>query len=94
MVKSNISFFGQAERILVAEPEADLRDLYSDYLGMSGADFMVTEGGSDCLSDYKENEFDIVILDTHLRDKSALTIVKEICAIGPDQNIEVTTTNR
>ncbi|HEX9319821.1 MAG TPA: response regulator [Nitrososphaeraceae archaeon] len=93
--ESYLSACNQIEkvRILVAEPEADLRDLYLDYLGMSGADFVVTESGSDCLLAYKENEFDIVILDTHLRDKSALTIAKEIRAIRPDQNIAVTTTN-
>ena len=55
---------------------------------------VVTPEGNECLSVAKENDFDIIILDTHLSGSiRASDLAKEIHRIKPSQRIVLTTTN-
>ena len=55
---------------------------------------VVTPEGNECLSVVIENDFDIIILDTHLSGNiSASDLAKEIHRIKPTQRIVLTTTD-
>jgi CheY-like chemotaxis protein len=83
-------------RILIAEPEPDLRNLYSEYLNGLGIEVMTVENGIKCLEnlfDSRENYFDMIILDSHIRDVDGCELVKKIHEKIPGQRIVLTTTN-
>jgi CheY-like chemotaxis protein len=81
-------------RILVAESEPDILTLYSDYLYNLGHDVSVVMEGTKCISLFRKRDFDLVILDTHLKGGAKTSdIVKEILCIEPQQRILVTSTN-
>jgi CheY-like chemotaxis protein len=93
------------KRILIAEPEPDIRVLYSLFTkryGFSISDVSIVESGNKCLdiifSDTAEdndnnNEYDIIILDTHLHDISGFEVAKKIRNRLPHKKIILTTTN-
>ena len=93
------------KRILIAEPEPDIRVLYSLFTKRSGfsiSDVSIVESGNKCLdiifSDTAEdndnnNEYDIIILDTHLHDISGFEVAKKIRNRLPHKKIILTTTN-
>ena len=55
---------------------------------------VVASKGKECLSLVKENDFDIIILDTHLSGNiEPIDLAKEIYRINPGQRIVLTTTN-
>ncbi|MGI0000996.1 MAG: response regulator transcription factor, partial [Nitrososphaeraceae archaeon] len=80
------------KRILIAEPEPDIRVLYSlftKWYGFSISDVSIVESGNKCLeillSDKIEddnhnqyNNYDIIILDSHLPDISGFEVAKKI----------------
>jgi CheY-like chemotaxis protein len=94
------------KRILIAEPEPDIRVLYSLFTkryGFSISDVSIVESGSKCLeilfSDRTEddnknnnNNYDIIILDSHLPDISGFEVAKKIRNILPHKKIILTTT--
>ncbi len=89
-------------KILIAEPESDLRSVYQKYLKEllidTGFEVVVVENGSKCieyLSDSKEkgSGFDIVILDSHLPDIKCIDVIKQIRKDIPNQRIVLTTTH-
>lgn len=80
-------------RILIAESDPNLRNLYSEYLGGLGLYVVAVKDGNQCLSDYREKYFDMVILDTHLSDIAAFDVAKKIRQIKPNQKIVLTTTH-
>lgn len=81
-------------RVLVVESDPDLMILYTEFLGESDIDVVVASRGNECLSLVKENDFDIIILDTHLSGNiEPIDLAKEIYRINPGQRIVLTTTN-
>lgn len=81
-------------RILIADSEPDLVTLYSDYLTIFGHDVSIVTDGSKCLSLFKKREYDVIILDTHLRDNTtASELAREITRIEPHQKLIVTSTH-
>src|ERR671913_405782 len=92
------------KRILIAEPEPDIRVLYSLFTkryGFSISDVSIVENGNKCLdiifSDTAEdndnnNEYDVIILDTHLHDISGFEVAKKIRDRLPHKRIILTTT--
>ncbi len=81
-------------RVLVVESDPDLMILYTEFLGERDIDVVVASKGNECLSLVKENDFDIIILDTHLSGNiEPIDLVKEIYRINPGQRIVLTTTN-
>jgi CheY-like chemotaxis protein len=81
-------------RVLIVEPEPDIQQVYNIWLKSMGfKDIVVTDSGKKCLDEIiKSQEFDMIILDTHLRDISCTQVAKEIVGIKPDQRIIFTTT--
>lgn len=73
------------------------KEYLNEYLKDIGFEVSIVEKGSTCLeylSDSKENgeEFDIVILDSHLYDINAAEVIKQIGKKMPNQRIIFTTT--
>ena len=90
------------KRILIAEPEPDIQYLYSLFTkqyGFSISDVNIVENGNKCLeivfSNTDENnndDYDIIILDTHLRDISGFEVARKIRDRFPHKRIILTTT--
>ena len=81
-------------RVLVVESDPDLMILYTEFLGERDIDVVVASKGNECLSLVKENDFDIIILDTHLSGNiEPIDLAKEIYRINPGQRIVLPTTN-
>lgn len=103
---SSSSFFPTMEelpiRILVVEPEPDIQQIYNIWLKSLGfKEIVITDSGKSCLdeifkiADINKNnsqQFDMIILDTHLWDIRCTQVAKEIVNIKPDQRIIFTTT--
>jgi CheY-like chemotaxis protein len=91
-------------RILIAEPEPDIRVLYSLFTkryGFSISDVSIVESGNKCLEillsdrtedDNNYNNYDIIILDSHLPDISGFEVAKKIRNRLPHKKIILTTT--
>lgn len=79
--------------VLVAEPDSDLRSLYSEYLGAIGFEVTLARDASECLSMINKKGFDTVILDTHLRDIATAEIFEDIQKFVSTNKIILTTTN-
>ncbi|GEM_PF-199449 len=91
-------------RVLVAEPDPDLQQMYSIWLRSMGfKEIVITNGGKKCLDEIlksadvdkdkdKTDGFDIIILDTHLKDIPCIQVAKEIANTRPDQQIIFTST--
>jgi two-component system, OmpR family, response regulator len=90
------------KRILIAEPEPDIQYLYSLFTkqyGFSISDVNIVENGNKCLEivfsnkdDNNDNDYDIIILDTHLRDISGFEVARKIRDRLPHKRIILTTT--
>lgn len=90
----------QKIKILIAEPESDLRYVYKEYLNGLGLNIEIVENGSKCIEylldskDKVEEEcFDMVILDSHLRDINGIEVIEQIRKEIPNQRIVFTTTH-
>jgi CheY-like chemotaxis protein len=82
-------------RILVAEPDMDIRNLYYAYLDSLGFDVVSVESGNKCLEyafDSTGDGYDMIILDSHLHDIAGLEVAKNIRNRIPNQRIVLTTT--
>ncbi len=97
----------KTQRILIAEPEPDIQFLYSLFAkqyGFSISDVSIVENGNKCLeillsdrteddNNNKYNNYDIIILDTHLPDISGFEVARKIRDRLPHKRIILTTTN-
>ena len=89
----------EIKRILVVEPEPDIQYLY--YLFTKYNDFVksyveIVDNGKKCLEyilSKTDNEFDIIILDTHIRDISGFEVARKIRSRLPHKKIILTTTH-
>ena len=90
------------KRILIAEPNQDIRFLYSLFTkqyGFSIADVNMVESGNKCLEilhsgiNDNNNDYDLIILDTHLPDISGFEVARKIRDRLPHKKILLTTTH-
>jgi len=88
-------------RILIVEPEPDIQYLYSlvtKQHGFEESDINIVKDGTKCLEvifsakDDNNNDYDLIIIDTHLRDISGLEVARKIRDILPHKRIILTTT--
>ena len=82
-------------RILIAEPEMDIRNLYDAFLDSLGIEVVSVESGNKCLEsafDTDGDGYDIIILDSHLNDIGGLDLARRIHERMPNQRIVLTTT--
>ena len=94
----------KTKRILIAEPNSDIQYLYSLFTkqyGFSISDVNMVESGNQCLEivfsktaedDNNNNDYDVIILDTHLPDISGFEVARKIRNILPHKKIILTTT--
>jgi len=91
------------KRILIAEPNSDIQFLYSLFTkehGFSVSDVKVVQNGNKCLEiihssredNNNNNDYDIFIVDTHLRDISGFEVARKIRDRLPHKKIILTTT--
>jgi DNA-binding response OmpR family regulator len=91
------------QRIIIAEPEPDIQYLYYLYTkqyGFSTSDINIVESGNKCLEivfsnteDSNNNDYDIIMLDTHLPDISGFEVARKIRNRLPHKKIILTTTH-
>ena len=91
------------QRIIIAEPEPDIQYLYYLYTkqyGFSTSDVNIVESGNKCLEivfsnteDSNNNDYDIIMLDTHLPDISGFEVARKIRNRLPHKKIILTTTH-
>jgi two-component system, OmpR family, response regulator len=93
----------KSTRILIAEPDSDIHVLYSLFIkqyGFSISDVKVVQNGNKCLEiihssredNNENNDYDIFIVDTHLRDISGFEVARKILDRLPHKKIILTTT--
>ncbi len=91
----------KTKKILIVEPEPDIQYIYSYFTrqhGFKDSDVNIVENGNKCLevifSDNidSNNDYDIIIIDTHLRDISGFEVARKIRDRLPHKRIILTTT--
>lgn len=80
-------------RVLVAEPEQDMQTVYKWYLGSQAIEVVAVGTGSECYERAAGERFDLVIIDTHLKDAEGHEIAGRILREKPAQKIVFTTTH-
>ena len=91
----------KSKRILIAEPDLDIQYFYSLFTkqyGFSTSDVNIVENGNKCLEivfsnteDNNNNDYDIIMLDTHLHDISGFEVARKIRDRLPHKKIILTT---
>jgi len=81
-------------RILIADDEPEILELYEKWLELKGRQVMTVKDGQECLKVYKrehnhqlENYFDVVILDQKMPNMTGLEAAVEILKVNPHQRI-------
>ena len=92
----------KTKKILIVEPEPDIQYIYSLITrqhGFKESDMDIVENGNKCLeiifSDnvVNNNYYDIIIIDSHLRDISGFEVARKIHDKLPHKRIILTTTS-
>jgi CheY-like chemotaxis protein len=96
-VNQLVSQTQMSKKILIVEPDPDLRQLYGIYLRQMGyKDIVITDSGRNCLAEAlniaHSQSYHVIILDTHLKDIPVTQVAKKIIDRKPDQQIIFTTT--
>lgn len=83
-------------RVLIAEPEQDIQTIYRLYLDSLGVETTIVSSANKCLESVfntaESKNFDLIILDTHLKDISGIEVAGKIKQRLPDQRIIITST--
>lgn len=69
-------------KILVVEDERDIREGISEYLSEVGYEVMVAEDGQEGIDLFKENNFDLVVLDIMLPKLNGFGVLSQIREIS------------
>lgn len=67
------------KRILIVEDDRSISELQKDYLEMSGYEVVCAFDGNSGFEYIKNEDFDLIILDLMLPEKSGFDILKDIC---------------
>ena len=99
-----LSQAGSSTRIIIVEPDYDLRLLYNIWRRSIGfKDMVIVDSGRKCIEELVRYDVEtkgstsfrqdlIVILDTHLKDIRSVEVAKEIINKNPHQKIIFTST--
>jgi CheY-like chemotaxis protein len=83
-------------RVLIAEPEQDIQTIYRLYSDSLGIQTTIVSNANRCLESVfntaESKGFDLIILDTHLKDISGIEVARKIKQRLPDQQIIITST--
>jgi CheY-like chemotaxis protein len=92
----------KALRVLIVEPEKDIQKVYRAFLTSGGVDVAIVDDIEKCSEQIfspSDEDFDVVIIDTHLQNSSsgnrspAIELAKTIKNAMPDQRIVITSTS-
>lgn len=83
-------------RVLVAEDEDSIREIYEIVLKDAGHEVTSTKDGQECLDVYLKEKaaarsFDVVITDLRMPRKDGIAVITEILKENPNQKIFVAT---
>ncbi|MBA2267148.1 MAG: response regulator [Nitrosopumilus sp.] len=92
-----ISKLTNKTRILIAESDSEICSLFKTYLELAGAESITTDSGEKALRIFHEDKkkgknYDVVVLDTHLKGTRGLEVAKKIYTSSPNQRIVLLTT--
>ena len=84
-------------RILIVESEPDMRVLFKTYLELVGAESITADDGDKAISIFQEDKnqgrnYDVVLIDTHLKGRLGLEVAKKIYSKESKQRIVLLTT--
>ena len=84
-------------RILIVESDADIRLLFKTYLESAGAKSITADNGDKALSIFQRDKnngrnYDVVLIDAHLKGRRGLDVAKKIYIRSPNQRIVLLTT--
>jgi CheY-like chemotaxis protein len=100
--KRNCNNNNKALRVLIVEPEKDIQKVYRAYLASGGVDVVIVDDIEKCserIFSPSDEDFDMVIIDTHIQNSSsgnrspAIELAKTIKNAMPDQRIVITSTS-
>lgn len=74
-----------AKRILIIDDEEHIRAHYQELLTEQGFEVETAFDGESGLAAYKGGQFDLVLLDVNMPDKSGLEVLKEIKGVKDSQ---------
>ena len=83
---------------LIAESEVELGSLFKSYLDLNGAHSVMVHDSEKALSTFLQSKkegknYDVVVLDTHLKGKGGLEVAKKIRQRDNSQKIVLVTTS-
>ena len=84
---------GRPVRVLIAEPEQDMQTVYKWYLGAQAIEVITVGSGQECCERAAKEEFDLIIVDTHLKDIEGREVAGRILQNRSGQKIIFTTTH-
>ena len=64
--------------ILIIEDEVDIREGISEYLSEVGYEVKVASDGQEGIDLFRQNKFDLVLLDINMKGMSGVQLAKEI----------------
>ena len=67
-----------AERILVVDDDAGVREALSEFLLSLGYVVVVVENGEEALAEYKKSEFDVVMADLIMPNMDGMELLRRI----------------
>ena len=73
--------------ILVADDDADIRDILSDTLNSLGARIVTAVDGQDCLDRVEADAPDVLLLDIEMPVKSGLQVLRDLRQRGSEMTI-------
>ena len=73
--------------ILVADDDADIRDILKDTLNSLGARIVTAVDGQDCLDRVYADASDVLLLDIEMPVKSGLQVLQELQQRGSEMTI-------
>ena len=98
-IKYDASFPNLASqiRILIVESEPDIRLLFKTYLDLVGAESITADDGDKAIGIFQEDRnhgrnYDVILIDTHLKGRLGLDVAKKIYSRSPNQRIVLLTT--
>lgn len=74
-------------KILLAEDDSNLSTLLEEYLNLKSYDVVLFNNGEDALEGYRQEEFDICLLDVMMPKMDGFSLATRIRKIDPDQPI-------
>jgi DNA-binding response OmpR family regulator len=85
-------------RFLIAESEPEILSLFKTYLDSFGVESVTVDNGNQALETFLQgknegNEYDAIVLDTHLKGKTGLDLAKAIRERDSPQKIILVTTS-